>query len=59
MNEKKVHTSYSGDERTQGENLDVEWGENRQERILDKTSRSDSARYDCKGSRCETAFDKL
>jgi hypothetical protein len=59
MIEKKVYIFNLDEERIQGENLDVEWGENLQERILEKLSGRDSERHDCKGSRSETAFDKL
>ncbi len=42
-----------------GDTLDIEWGETKQERIVERTSRSGSARHRCKGRHCETAFDKL
>ncbi len=47
------------EERIKGENLDVEWGENHEERILDDTPRNKSIPHDCKGRHCDTAFDKL
>ncbi len=43
----------------EGDNLDVEWGETNQERIVERTSRSASKRHRCKGRQCNTAFDKL
>ncbi len=36
----------------------VEYGKTNQERILEKTSRSKSARHRCKGPKCIDAFKK-
>ncbi len=36
----------------------VEYGQTNQERILERTSRSKSARHRCKGSKCVDAFKK-
>ncbi len=36
----------------------VEWGENKEERILDDSPRHKSARHICKGRGCDTAFEK-
>ncbi len=59
MKTKKTITDSTVEERPKGENLDVEWGQTHQERILEKPSRSESARNNCKGRHCDTAFDKL
>ncbi len=60
MDEKRTHLiPPSAEEPTNGDSLDVEWGENHQERILENAARSESERHDCKGRKCETAFDKL
>lgn len=36
----------------------TEYGQTNQERIVDQTSRSESARHRCKGPKCEDAFNK-
>lgn len=60
MEDKKARVlPQSGQEHQKGDNLDVEWGENHQERILEKPSRSDSEPHRCKGPHCESAFEKL
>ena len=38
---------------------EITWGESKQERIIERTSRSKSARHTCKGPKCDKAFDKL
>ena len=58
-NAKNALTKSMEELHPQGENLDVEWGETHQERMLEKPSRSESVRHDCKGRHCDTAFDKL
>jgi hypothetical protein len=41
------------------EELDTEWGETHQERIVERSPKSKSSRHVCKGRGCETAFEKL
>ena len=42
-----------------GEKIPIEWGETHQERIIESSRRSASARHTCKGRQCITAFEKL
>jgi hypothetical protein len=37
----------------------VTWGENKEERILDRSPHHKSARHECKGPGCNHAFEKL
>lgn len=37
----------------------VEWGETKQERIVDKSPHAKSESHDCKGPACTSAFEKL
>jgi hypothetical protein len=41
------------------EDVYVEWGENKQERIVERCPRSKSSRHRCKGPQCVDAFKKL
>ena len=41
-----------------GDVVDVQWGGTKQERILEDSARSESARNRCNGPHCESAFDK-
>ncbi len=41
------------------EDQDIEWGENKQERLTDKAPRHKSDKHDCKGPACEHAFEKI
>ncbi len=38
---------------------DAQWGENKQERILDDAPRHKSERHACKGPQCGGVFDKI
>ena len=51
-------TEKHTEEPREGDNLDIEWGETNQERIVERSSRSGSDRHRCKGPNCDTAFDK-
>lgn len=42
-----------------GDNIDIEWGETNQERIVEQRQRSGSDRHRCKGPQCATAFEKF
>ncbi len=57
--EKKVQTQTLSEESLSDELENVEVGENHQERIVDHSERHKSLRHECKGPKCDTAFDKL
>jgi len=60
MKDKKTSAlPQSRQEHLAGENLDIAWGENDNERVFEKASQSLSVPHECKGTHCETAFDKL
>lgn len=55
MDDKNLKKDAAFSESTE---LDVEWGENHQERILDNSPRAKSERHACKGPGCVKAFEK-
>ncbi len=57
--EKKVQTNTLSEESVSEELANVEWGEDHQERMVDHSERHKSLRHECKGRKCDTAFEKL
>lgn len=62
MDDKDTKKSTAGAEQTdtqiQDELENSEWGENNQERIVDRSPRRKSARHVCKGPACIKSFEK-
>ncbi len=43
----------------ESDDIEVTWGETKQERILDDSPRHKSERHACKGPQCGGVFDKI